>query len=75
MPFMAKIWTPKRSKKVLADILINVFVARGHVFGRFLRTFLCPKTLPFWYSFCDFLGTKPDFRKSGKIGGAKNDDF
>ena len=25
----------KTPQKVLADILINVFVARGHVFGRF----------------------------------------
>ena len=28
------LWRPE---KVLADILINVFVARGHVFGSFLK--------------------------------------
>ena len=32
-PKMTFLWP----QKVLADILINVFVARGHVFGSFLK--------------------------------------
>ena len=41
MSFYDDLWQflppQKWPKKVLADILINVFVARGHVFGSFLK--------------------------------------
>ena len=58
-------------KKVLADILINVFVARGHVFGRFLGHFWGPKTLPFRPSFSIFWAKNRIFENGQKSGEPK----